>query len=164
MWGWIENVKIILNKQTNPETPPLLSSLQASQNAIRAPLKDVRNSAANGTTATPTHSIPAGWPTPSSPYLFAESQESNRICLSPQAASPVHTAGPERANKRWQSSQARFGQECKIPALFIYLSVAKLQDWCFLQHWLQLQPYPLLETCLKQHSNFTLQFFFPLTE
>lgn len=30
------------------------------------------------------------------PYLFAESQESNWIGLSPQAASPIYTAGPEK--------------------------------------------------------------------
>lgn len=169
MRGWVENVKIIQNKPANSEIPPLLSSLQASQNDIINPPKGVLISEVQQqkTPLPPTHTsfISRGWHSSSSPYLFAEPQESNRIGLSPQAASPVYTAGPERANTRWQGSEARFGLECKIPALFVYLSVAQLQDWCFLQPWLQLQPYPLSEG-LKQHPDSTLQsfsFFFFLT-
>lgn len=166
MWGWVENIRIIFNMLKSFFTnKPILKHLLFSavcrplKMLLEPPIKDHRNSAAKGTIATPTHLISAERPSPSSPYLFAESQESNWVCLSPQAARPIHTAGPERANTRWQSSQARFGQECKIPTLFIFLSVTKLQDWCFLQQWLQLEPYPFSETCLKQHPGYTLHFF-----
>lgn len=52
-----------------------------------------------------------------SPYLFAEPQESNWIGLSPQAASPIYAAGPERTNNRLQGLEARSGPERKISTL-----------------------------------------------
>jgi len=67
--------------KTNPETPPLLSSLQASQNGIINPLKGVLISVVQQQKAPlpPTHIsfISGGWHSSSSPYLFAEPQESN---------------------------------------------------------------------------------------
>lgn len=154
------------NKQPTLKTPSLLSSLQASQ--ISAHL---RSSVAKGIIGTPMHFITSrGWQSSSSPYLFAEPQESNRISLSPQAASSIHTAGSERDTTRWQSSEARFGLECKISTLFVCLSVANWMDWYFFWPWLSFRD--VLRAASKLQSfYFSLSctptsffFFFNLTE